>query len=259
MTGAFVVAAVGAGWLLLGQARRARAPHLYASASSPPPSPASCSSSRPAIATASWSPSYQPVGARRHGGKIRIGGARRAGDHRPARRRRTSGSTIRSSCPASSAFSPTARSAPPCAASTTSRATSGPTTSSCSTTATTSWSGSARSSSPIMLAALLLLWRGRLERTRGHALDPDAGLPVPLHRDHRRLDDRRARPPAVARLRPDAHRRTAPRPTCSRRQRRLLDARLDAASTSCSASLFLALVAREIARGPGRVAVEEHH
>ena len=55
-------------------------------------------------------------------------------------------------------------------------------------------------------------WRSRRcllagpARTRAAAaLGADARVSVPLHRDHRRLDDGGARPAAVARLRPDAH------------------------------------------------------
>ena len=40
-----------------------------------------------------------------------------------------------------------------------------------------------------------------------HALDPDAGVSVSLHRHHGRLDDRGAGPTAVDRPRPDANRR----------------------------------------------------
>ena len=41
---------------------------------------------------------------------------------------------------------------------------------------------------------------------RWHALAADAELPLPLHRQHRGLDDGGARPPALADLRSDAHR-----------------------------------------------------
>ena len=71
------------------------------------------------------------------------------------------------------------------------------------------------------------------------AVGAHAGRPLPLHRQHRRLDDRRGGPPALADLRPDAHRRRrfAAR---LRRQHAVHPARLHrhvhASSPSCSSS-----------------------
>ena len=118
--------------------------------------------------------------------------------------------------------------------------------------ATTSWSGSGRSSSPSMGARGVPAAGGARSIDRApHALGADARVPVPLHREHRRLDDRRAGPPAVARLRPDAHRRRHTRRTVNARQRRSSPLLGFWASTSCSASLFLVLVAHaRSTRGP---------
>ena len=58
----------------------------------------------------------------------------------------------------------------------------------------------------IMVVAALLLWRGKLYRRQVDALDPDAQPPIPVHRQHRGMDDGRTRPPAVARVWADAHR-----------------------------------------------------
>jgi cytochrome bd ubiquinol oxidase subunit I len=58
----------------------------------------------------------------------------------------------------------------------------------------------------VMAVALLLLWRGRLFNSVD-ALDPDAGSAFSLHRQYRRMDDRRTRPPALAGVRVDAHRK----------------------------------------------------
>ena len=56
--------------------------------------------------------------------------------------------------------------------------------------------------------------RGRVSALARHALHRALGpvgaaaqLSAALHRQHRRLDDRRTRPPALAHLRPDAHQR----------------------------------------------------
>ena len=61
----------------------------------------------------------------------------------------------------------------------------------------------------VMALAAFALWRGTLYRHAVAALAAHADAAFPLHRHHRRLDDRRTRPPAMADLRPDAHRRTA--------------------------------------------------
>ena len=74
----------------------------------------------------------------------------------------------------------------------------------------------------VMAAGGAGLWRGALYRLAPDALGADAHAAVPLHRHHRRLDDRRSGPPAVADLRPDAHRRrilrrtSRPATRCSR-------------------------------------------
>ena len=140
-------------------------------------------------------------------------------------------------CPACSASSPTARfGATVDGPRTTSRATSGRTTSSCSTTPTTSWSGLGT----IFIALMALARAAALARTPARALARllwvlMLAVPVPVHRDHRRLDDRRARPPALARLRPDAHRG---RHLAARHGRATRSSPLSAswASTWCSAS-----------------------
>ncbi len=97
----------------------------------------------------------------------------------------------------------------------------------------------------------LLAWRGRLERSAPAALGPDARLPVPVHREHRGLDDGRARPPAVARLRALCAPPTAPaRPVHA-------GTTLFTLLGFCGlyfvlGLLFLFLVGREIAHGPER-------
>ena len=65
----------------------------------------------------------------------------------------------------------------------------------------------------VMALAALSLWRGTLYQRAPAAVDADADAPLPLHRQHRRLDHRRSRPPALADLRPHAHRRRASRRT----------------------------------------------
>ena len=60
------------------------------------------------------------------------------------------------------------------------------------------------------LAVLAALARPAL-RVTPDALGPDARLPVPVHRQHRRLDDGGAGPPALAGLRPACAPPTAPR------------------------------------------------
>ena len=108
------------------------------------------------------------------------------------------------------------RSTATCAGSTSSPRTTGPTTSSCSTTRSTSWSGLGT------LFIALMGARGAAAAGAAGSSEPrallwvaDAGVPVPVHRQHRGLDDRRARAPAVARLRADAHRRGRRRPRCT--------------------------------------------
>ncbi len=59
----------------------------------------------------------------------------------------------------------------------------------------------------IMGLSALLLVSGRLARARPAALGPDAGLPVPLHRQFGRLGGGRAGAPALAGVRHPAHRR----------------------------------------------------
>ena len=99
-----------------------------------------------------------------------------------------------------------------------------------------------------MLLAAFLLWQGRLLSTRLDPLGADARLAVPVHREHRGLDDRRAGPAALARLRAPA---TADGTV----------ARVGAGDTLFTllgfmglymvlGLLFLFLVVRAIARGP---------
>ena len=57
----------------------------------------------------------------------------------------------------------------------------------------------------ITAVACFLLWRKKLYRVALDAVDPAAELPVPLHRQHGRMDDGRNRPPAVAGVRAAAH------------------------------------------------------
>ncbi len=59
----------------------------------------------------------------------------------------------------------------------------------------------------LMIVAAFLLWRGRLHTSRWVLWALLLSFPAALHRQHRRLDDRRAGPPAVAHLRIDAHQR----------------------------------------------------
>ena len=112
--------------------------------------------------------------------------------------------------------------------------TSGPTTSSCSTTPSTSWRASARCSSRVMGVAALLLWRGRLLTHAAAALGADARLPVPLHRDDRRLDDRRSSDASPGWSTGCCGPPTAPVPACTP-ARRCSRSSASRASTSCSA------------------------
>ena len=59
----------------------------------------------------------------------------------------------------------------------------------------------------LMVVAAFLLWRGRLFTSRWALWALLAELSAALHRQHRRLDDRRTGPPALADLRIDAHQR----------------------------------------------------
>ena len=75
----------------------------------------------------------------------------------------------------------------------------------------------------VMSAAAFFLWRGSPAPVAPDALDADAVVPVPLHRDDRRLVDGRAGPPALDHLRAPAHpttrhpRRSTPGTWSSRR------------------------------------------
>ncbi len=74
----------------------------------------------------------------------------------------------------------------------------------------------------LMVVSALLLWRGKLSHHALGAVGAAAQFPAALHRQHRRLDDRRTRPPALADLWPDAHQRgilaalSPPATACSR-------------------------------------------
>ncbi len=57
----------------------------------------------------------------------------------------------------------------------------------------------------IMGLGVFMLWRNKLFTSPWGSLAADAQLPPPLHRHHRRVDDRRNRPPALGRLRSHAH------------------------------------------------------
>ena len=118
----------------------------------------------------------------------------------------------------------------------------------CSTTATTSWSAWARSSSPSWGSPSLLLWRRRLFDCALDALDTAAGDAVPLHRQHRRLVDRRAWPPAVDRLSACCARSMAPRSVSSGN---VLFTLLGFAGMYLLLGLlYVVLVVREAQRGP---------
>ena len=58
----------------------------------------------------------------------------------------------------------------------------------------------------IMVVAVFLLTRNTLYDSRWMLWILMLSRPASLHRQHRRVDDRRTRPPALAHLRPDAHR-----------------------------------------------------
>ena len=88
-----------------------------------------------------------------------------------------------------------------------SRAISGRITCLCSITASTSWWGWGPSSSPSPRSAARLADARPVVRFEAAAVDPDALVAVPVYRQHGRLDDRGAGPPAVADLRHHAHRR----------------------------------------------------
>ena len=65
----------------------------------------------------------------------------------------------------------------------------------------------------MLLARLCALARAAVPK-QAAAVGADAGAAVPLYRHHRRLDDRRTGPPAVADLWSDAHRRRQFRRVC---------------------------------------------
>ena len=255
MTGAFVVAAVGAYWLLLGKhVEHARL--ACASASSPPPSPACCSYSRRATATASWSPSTSRSALAAMEGKFESSARAELaliGQPDVAHERLDNPLVVPGALSflAYGSFGATVRGLD---------------------------DFPRRRLARQHRAALLQLPRdgrarhdphrhhvggaaialARPPRARALALvDPDAGVALPLHRDHRRLDDRRARPPAVARLRAHAHRRKARRPTS--RAAASPSRRIGWMGLYLVVGVaFLALVARQLARGPAD-AVEEHY
>jgi len=56
----------------------------------------------------------------------------------------------------------------------------------------------------VMIVSALLLWRGALFSNIVDAVGPDARVPVSIHREYRRMADRRNRAPALARIRPAA-------------------------------------------------------
>ena len=88
------------------------------------------------------------------------------------------------------------------------------------------------------------------------ALDSDAGSAVPLHRQHRGLDDRGTRPPALAGLWPDAHRGRILQDGF--RRQRLFTLLGFMGMYTVLAILFLFLVYREIEHGPDAEAAAGH-
>ena len=150
---------------------------------------------------------HQPVALAAMEGRFESGPMARASCSSASPTWPSGGSTTRSSCPASSAFSPTARSTPTSPGSTHFPEDTWPDNIELLYYAFHVMVGlgtifiAARWRSPRLLA-----WRGALPRSRADAVDADARVSVSVHRHHGGMDDRGARAPAVARVRPDAHR-----------------------------------------------------
>ena len=206
VTASFVVAAVGAYYALQGL-HPDHAPRFLRVGRRRGSRRRACwSRSRRATSRRKLVARHQPVALAAMEGRFESEARRRHRDDRPAERRRSGGSTTRSSSPGSSASSPTGRSTATCKGLNEFPEDLWPDNIELLYYAFHIMAGLGTLFILVMGLAALLLLRGTLARSRPDALDAHARVSVPVHRHHHRLDDGRARPPAVARLRPHAHR-----------------------------------------------------